>query len=71
MGRTGLICWSCKQPVLVKDVAEERTSWPSGIESVRCTTCQDALVQALIAKTRKELGLPSGPVHPSLPLDYT
>jgi hypothetical protein len=68
MGRRNLTCWSCHQPVLVKDVAEERTSWPSGIESVRCTTCQKALVQALIDKTRRELGLPvGGPVNPSLP----
>lgn len=57
MGRKGLVCWQCKQPVLVKDVGEERRRFPGTKDEVLCKTCQRANVAAAVAKNRKELGL--------------
>lgn len=59
MGRAGLVCWQCKQPTLVKDVAEERRFYPGGRDEVRCRSCRDANLAAAVAKTRKEVGLES------------
>jgi hypothetical protein len=52
-----LVCWQCKRPTLVKNVAEERTMYPGRKYEVRCRSCRDANLAAVVAKTRKEAGL--------------
>jgi hypothetical protein len=55
--RRNLTCWSCKQPVLVKDIGEERTRWPGNIQEQLCKTCQRAKVEKSIRETRERMGL--------------
>lgn len=59
--RRNRTCWKCKCPVLMKDVGEERTRWPGTVQEYLCKTCQRERVDALVAKTRKELGLGRNP----------
>ena len=59
MARRNLSCWECKQPVLVKNVGQERRRYPGGFDEVLCKTCQRKRVDAMVAKARRELGLGS------------
>lgn len=54
--RRNLTCWECKQPVLVKNVGQERRRYP-GFDEVLCRACQRKRVDAMVARVRKELGL--------------
>ena len=56
--RTKKVCRSCGKPVLMKDVAETRTVYPSNVVTYLCTPCKMRDVQQAIDEERKRLGLP-------------
>jgi transposase-like protein len=55
--RRNLTCWSCKQPVLVKDIGEERTRWPGNEQEYLCKTCQRKKLDKSIRETRERMGI--------------
>jgi len=57
MGRKSQTCWQCKQPVLMKDVGEERRRFPGGKYEVLCKTCQRENLAAAVIRYREGLGL--------------
>lgn len=55
--RRNLTCWSCKLPVLVKNVGEERTKFPGGVAEYLCKSCQQARVDRFVKETRERMGV--------------